>query len=247
MTELEIKQSYQKLTAAQLLPYLQKCEQAVDVVAPLAWKFLDAKKKKEENEKLLKDAADHSKAGYIMLAISAAATILFFILSNGVGRFSAFICKLIAIFGVIFTVSSVVVEINYKKEIKKGKKAAPELEQNEQSAKQELEQAQKQYGDWLYIRQLICPAECAHPEYMRVFVKFVEDGRANSLSAAQNLFDEYLHRERMENMASQQVRAARAAQSAAYAAMVASQNAESAARQAKVSADNAAFHARWDD
>lgn len=49
------------------------------------------------------------------------------------------------------------------------------------------------------------PAECRNPEYARVFIEFLENGRADTIKEAKSCFDDYLHREKMEQLAREQL------------------------------------------
>ena len=49
------------------------------------------------------------------------------------------------------------------------------------------------------------PAECLHPAYARVFIDYLESGRADTLREAQHRFDDYLYREPMESAVREQL------------------------------------------
>ena len=244
MTEMECKQACSRMSAEQLMPWLQKMEIAVNTVAPFAQHFLRAKANKDGAASSINHLKSTCKAKTIAIILFAAAAILFFVLSAGAGMFAGLICKLLAFFFLICFVVGFFTALPDMTELKKTKKRLPELEAEFEKAQALLETAKTQHNDWLVIRQWICPQECSSPAHMRMFVSYFEDGRASNLKEARNLFDQYMHRLRMEEAAQAQVAASQAAANAAYDAMVAANNAASAAQQAKNSSDRAAFNAQ---
>ena len=247
MTEQELKQLYFDAPASQLLPIFQASERALNLLYPCAVNYVELKAKKEQCSKDL-DTAKKAKKGKLLSLIGfLGAALLFFILSNGAGGIGAFFCRLISIFCLVCAFAVVAIHLGDKKTIKNCSKELPELEKQVAAALAQVEQIKNQHSDVLYIRQIICPPETLDPKYMRVFTQFFEAGRASSLKEALNLFAEYMHRERMENMASAQVQASYAAQQAAYAAMEASQNAASSANAARAAATSAEYITRMKD
>lgn len=78
------------------------------------------------------------------------------------------------------------------------------------TAKAREEEIINQYGGAVKWCSIVCPQECSDPRYLRIFISFLETGRADNLKEAQNLFAEYLHGERPENLAVDQGTIARA-------------------------------------
>ena len=66
--------------------------------------------------------------------------------------------------------------------------------------------------------QSMMPEECVVPAYARKYISFFEHGQATTEAEARNLFDLFLHHERMENMSAQQLAAIQAGNAAIVAA-----------------------------
>ena len=147
--------------------------------------------------------------------------------------------KLPAYFCMIFAVIAFFTLLHEWKSLLNLKKSVPQLESELKEITAQLEQVKEKNNAWLVIRAWICPPEYSYPEHMRMFVSYFEDGRVSSMKEARNLFDQYIHRVRMENTANAQLAAVRADD-----ARIAAQNAAFTAQQAKYSADRAAYQTR---
>ena len=81
----------------------------------------------------------------------------------------------------------------------------PGLEQAEEQAKAAYmrKRAAEQTGIDLYRK--LMPEPCYQPRYARIFIGYLESGRADSAKEAWSLFEEMLHREQMEDMAAEQL------------------------------------------
>ena len=86
----------------------------------------------------------------------------------------------------------------------------------------------------------IFPSNCGDLRHIQIFVEFFENGRADSLKEAYALYDELIHRERMEGHAQTQTQAALATEAAARAAA-------SAASSTAISAAQTATWTRFKD
>ena len=103
----------------------------------------------------------------------------------------------------------------------------------------------KKENFWLSLRQIWAPEECSDPVHFRKFINFFETGRAQNFNEARNLFDEYIHRVKMEQLAANQVSASLSAAAAASAAASASLRAASAAEDARDAANRADMNSRY--
>ena len=112
-------------------------------------------------------------------------------------------------------------------------------------AKKQLEECGKKCDEAISLIPYFCPKECYDPRMLRKYISFFEEGRADTIKEARNLFDEWMHRERMEKKADAQYAATQDAIAAAYAAKNAAEAAKNSADTAKNSADTAALYSRY--
>lgn len=81
----------------------------------------------------------------------------------------------------------------------------PMLNQKVESAAFRHRKKQKQYLDLLTAAAELMPKECIDPQYARIFISYLETGQANTLPQAWQLFEQHVHRERMERLAREQL------------------------------------------
>lgn len=245
MNEQEVKQACANMPVRQLLTMLKTVEANYNKVYPCAERYARISVDKSTSMTKRDSAKAEGKIQMITLIIFSVAAVVLFILSAGAGTFGSFVLKFLGLGAVVCAVIQLVMMIGNKSNVKKLEKTIAELTVQLSEAEAELNKMKEVYTADMLIRQWVCPAECQNPRYLRQFISFFENGRTDSLKEARNLFDEFMHRERMEKMAANQVSAARAAEAAAHDAMRAAQNAEVTASSAKNAADWAAYCARF--
>lgn len=84
----------------------------------------------------------------------------------------------------------------------------------------------------LQLWRSMMPLECVYPQYARKFISFIENDQATTLAEARNLFDMFLHREKMEKMAAEQLASVQASNAAVLAAVNRATDAANAAASA---------------
>ena len=247
MTEIELKQMCAGMNRQQLINLLSTVEQNYNKVFPAIDKHAHLTVALNNEKEKLEASKDEKKALPITLGIFAGAAVLFLILRAGAGILGKLFYLFLAIGAVICALITVGVILLDISNAKHAAKDIAELTLQLEASEKDLMQLKEQYGTDIRMHQWLFPKQCLYPRYTRIFVSYFEDGRADSLKEAYALFDEMLHREKMEGMAQEQVRHAQAAESAAYAAMNAANQAAADASRAKNSADWAAFNTRFKD
>lgn len=244
MTEMELamKQVASSMDRVQLLNLFTRAEAAYHKVMPASEYFENLKREQKEKQELVEKAK--SKAflvGVIVAAAIAVLSLIFIISSSRTDAFSGFFRKVFGVIGLIAAVIVFLVALSNKINTKKAAAAAAvrleELAVLIPQADQKLTELVHENNNDLSIWKNVCPKECADARYLRTFVSYYEDGRADNLKEGYALFEQMLHRERMEGHAQEQVRAAQAAEAAAN-------RAAADAASAKSSADNAAYWSR---
>ena len=93
--------------------------------------------------------------------------------------------------------------VSYIRKRKKFEAQIPELERQKARKEEEFTSItqSKDVASGLDLASQLMPAECRNPEYARVFIEFLENGRADTIKEAKSCFDDYLHREKMEQLA----------------------------------------------
>ena len=259
MSLLEYKQECEKMPVSELLTQLYGMEKALNKKWPLAEKVV---RLEEYKEKYSTEPSEYEKnektVAKCILGVSIAAGILaiiFYGLSID-GGLIALLFRLLSIFGAVFFVIGVILSVINIKGIKKSTneyiKERSEYQAELAQAEASLEACSKECDVVISLISLICPKECYNPKYMRKYISFFEDGRADSIKEARNLFDEYIYREKMIESTNQQsskideaIMAAEGAKIAANSAADAANSAVNAARQAKTSSDWAAYNSRF--
>lgn len=247
MTEIELKQMCAGMNRTELLNLLSYTEKNYNIVYPFIEKYVTLSLKVADTEKEISTNSNEAKSNFISAAIAAGFALIFFIWRSTARSLGALILTFLSIGAVVTVLPALSSALNSRKAAKKCEQKLPGLKAEAAAAHEQVERMKQQYKTDMLIRQWICPEQCWKPQYLRTFVSYFEDGRADSLKEAYALFDEMLHREKMEGMAQDQVRHAQAAESAAYAAMNAANQAAADASRAKNSADWAAFNTRFKD
>lgn len=247
MNEQELKRRCANATRQELVNLLSSVEKNYNIVYPFLERYTTLYLKLENAEKSVEEHKDNAKNGFIASAICAVFTLVFYVWSANARNLGALLLRFLAIGAVVTVIPNLYRALNSRKAAKRCEKEIEELKTAVAQAKMEMDQRKEQYKIDMLVRQWICPKECIYPRYLRSFISYFEDGRADSLKEAYALFDEMLHREKMEGLAQEQVRHAQAAESAAYAALNAANQAAADASRAKNSADWAAFNTRFKD
>lgn len=251
-SNITTKLQYSKMQPEELLPHLYEAERAVNAGHPYIEQHDEIRQKHEAVRQ--EGLANISKrTGFLITAIilSVLVALLFIVCSSNPSDAGfmggLFLALIIGISPPLFftlipmTIIFFILWFMKKKQIAKGSVELDNLQAQANQVEAQYNQVRNQYLTGYTIAELICPEECADPQYMRLFISYIENGRALSLRDATDLFERHIHRETMENMAFAQVQASQAAEQAAYAAMEASQRAEMEARNAT----NAANRATW--
>lgn len=245
MTEMELamKQVASSMDRVQLLNLFTRAEAAYHRVMPASEYFENLKREQKEKQEQVEKAK--SKTFLILFIVAAAIAVfslIFIISSSRTDAFSGFFRKVFGVIGliaaVILFVATLIGKISAKKDAAAAAVRLEELAVLIPQADQKLTQLVQENNNDLSVWQNVCPKECANARYLRTFVSYYEDGRADNLKEGYALFEQMLHRERMEGHAQEQVRAAQAAEAAAN-------RAASDAAAAKASADNAAYWSRY--
>lgn len=247
MNEQELKQMCAGMNRQQLINLLSTVEQNYNKAFPAIEKNAQLTSALDQKKQLLQDSQSGGKAKTITLCAFAGAAVLFLILRAGAGILGKLFYLFLAIGAVICALITVGVILLDKSNAKHAAKDIAELTLQLEASEKDLMQLKEQYGTDIRMHQWLFPKQCLYPRYTRIFISYFEDGRADSLKEAYALFDEMLHREKMEGLAQEQVRHAQAAESAAYAALNAANQAAADASRAKNSADWAAFNTRFKD
>ncbi|MBQ7876617.1 MAG: hypothetical protein IJ316_04930 [Clostridia bacterium] len=232
------------LSAEQLMPYLREAETAVGAVYPATERYSRIYLGREETVKV-RDGLLKNRPGFIVVfvvfaMISVAVFFLGLVTLETIGFlvFSLPSALFLMIFGIIGILSN-------NNSLKKTNKNLTVLENELLKADADVKQLQDTHNNGQLIRMAICPNECKNPENMRVFVNFFETGRARNLNEAKNLFDEYMYRKNMQDIAKQQMQYSFDARTAAYEARAAAERAATNASNASTAASRAEFYTRF--
>lgn len=242
-----------ELPKAELIKLLRSIEPALEEKWQYADRVVrlesDGKDYLREPEEYEKDWKKILKIVYIAPIVIAVLTVLFTYISTTDGLLLPFLCSILSFLGRFILVVSIFLAIFMtvvsKHNIKKYKEEHSKLLAALDEANKQLEECGKRCDEAIGLIQYFCPKECYDPRNLRKYISFFEDGRADTIKEARNLFDEYMHRERMEQKADAQYAATQEAIAAAYAARVAADSAATTASQAKASADWAAYNSRF--
>lgn len=238
MSAIELKETFSKLDRAGLLKWFTAVEVAWNEILPVSTRYYDLL---QEQENCKKGAKPDPNAGKIakIIAIPLAVIGLLMIISSGrTDWFSGFFRKVFGFAGLIAAVICFATGLFLKKDdVANTKKCAARLQELETlvpEAERKAQEVVNKHPGMVQVLQVICPKECANPAYLRVFVSYFEDGRADNLKEAYALFEEKLHRDKMEGHAQTQTQAALATEAAARAAASAAASAATSAAQTAV-------------
>ena len=185
-----------------LLDSLHEAEDAVNAVYPCGLRIVDLEKDLDhEKGKLEKDKSTAKTQPFYMLV----AVVMAFV--GGVLREGRFLSTLFLWLGILLFVISVLALVTYPVSTAPKKKKIGELEQDLASAEEDFSQITEQHSRGLRFFGDYMPKDCMYPPYARVFVEYFERGRAQTIPDGWSLFEEYMHREKMEGIAQNQLSA----------------------------------------
>ncbi len=223
-----------EMSKTELIKLLHRMEVSLGEMWPIAERVVKLEKEDEEKYKI--EPAEYEQKLKIERKITNITLVAFAVISVVFLTFMSVIGLIVGIVVATWWKRSRNDEL--KEYIERRSKHQAELAE----ARKELEEWRKRCDDDIALMPYFCPKGCYNgPQYMRKYVSFFEEGRADTIKEARNLFDEWMHRKRMEQKADAQYAATQEAIAAANAARVAADSAATTASQAKASADRAAY------
>lgn len=247
MNQRELQQYLAGLDRIHLMNFFSSVERNYNCVYPTLERYSSLKTELGNAQSLNETNKQAVKQMPIIAAGSLAAVVVCLILRGATSFLGPFIFTVLAIFALICVVVALVNLVKYKGCVKESEAQVANLQRAVAAEEYKLNQLKQQYQSDLLIRQWVLPQECVFPRYMRLWVSYFETGRANSMADAYALFENHLHREKMEANANAQLAAALSAEQAAHAAYSAASQAAATAQQAKNSADWAAYNSRYNN
>lgn len=216
MTKQTALQMYEAMSPQQIMLHLRALEDNFKEVYYYAEQEMKISQEKGYAESSLAYAQNQSGP-------AMAAGIVFLLVAVGLFLFGllvrfGFLCFIALILG-IPSVMKIREGMDYKRSTRAYMYSIEKMNEELSQAQQNLKQAKAKHQQSLLILQWVCPQECVNPKYLRQFISYFENGRAGSLKEAKNLFDEFLHRQRLEQMAAAQAKSAQEAKAAADEAL----------------------------
>ena len=230
-----------------ILEMLHQIERATVATYPLTSRFATLFVAKQENEAIQKKATENYAGGRklspIAFVIAAIIGLLaFVILEEGL---LSVLMGFLFFPTLLFAIGSVVVTAGYKKELTRSETNIKQLDSEMDVVLTQLAQVKQTHQEALALRPTMCPNECSDPKYMRLYISYLETGRADTLKEARNIFDEHLYRERMERKITEQIDMSRQAYEMAERAADAAYAARNAANYAAVKAQQTSYDVRF--
>lgn len=229
-------------TKDSILKILYQIERATEATYPLTSRFAKLFVEKQENEDARKKKLEECSASKKLCPVLFIATAVIGLLAFVV--FNSHLLKLVFFLVLLFAIASLFGGSGYKKELTQIEENIKKLDSEIDTVLTQLVQVKKEHQSALSLRATMCPTECSEPRYMRLYISFLETGRADTLKEAKNLFDEHLHRERLEQNVTAQIEMSRKAYEAAERAYEAAERATDAAHDAQNAAHDAAAKAQ---
>lgn len=237
MTENERISPTLPTTKEETLNSLYQIENVNNIIYPLTNKLANMQVAKEQNQDTYIDQQSLYKTYVITTVIMIVLTVISVILTLSVGSLFG-LGVLIFLFATIKSIFDVT----------KSKKAIATAENNLNYLTTQINDIMPKLvcemhrnRETIRLQETMCPKECKDPNYLRLYISYFETGRADSLKEARAIFDEHLHRERMEQMVSNQLRATIAAYEAAERAANAAAAVQHTAEHANTIANQTAF------
>lgn len=245
LTDQQFKQILLEQPKEQLMNFLLKTKQAYQDMWPFICNYAALKDEYDKAKKTVDEGPKANVKVYLIVTIALFVFSMFmFITSGSTDVISGFGRKIVGGFALFFAlcaagftlINVLVHKSGYKSACAKVKELEPQRKMHDKMFNDYCEK----YSLEIATHRTIFPKNCGDLRHIQIFVEFFENGRADSLKEAYALYDELIHRERMEGHAQAQTQAALATEAAARAAA-------SAASSAAVSAAQTATWTRFKD
>lgn len=195
-----LRQKLAAMSKEELLPQLYKAEQLVQAMQPCQKRIVATTARIKELNIQYDDSkgdAAHGLTG--MITTVAVALVIFLItLIEPASFFGSALLTLFKIFAIFLYIGAVVVFIKACGIFIAAKTALSAIstqitQENTVLAatNAEIDALRHQNPESNLILTYACPHQCTDPQLMRMFVRYIEDGRATNLNEAHKLFEEY--------------------------------------------------------
>lgn len=163
---------------------------------------------------------------------------------SSIGTFVGVFFAIVGAVAIIVAIISFVLIPKRKKEIESKKSEIIRIDQELQKTDSTIRELlnDKKINTSQTAYQLYFPNSDADPNDISYIINLIKTGRADSFKEALNLYDEHLHRNNLERMASQQLNYARETANSAAVAAQAATEAASAARSTANAANYSAYY-----
>ena len=245
LTDQQFKQILLELPKAELMNILIKTKKAYQDMWPFICSYASVESEYEKTKATVEEGPKPKIKVYLIVTIALFVVSIFnFITSGNTDVISGFGRKIVGGFALFFALCAagftlihvIVHKSSYKNACAKLKELEPQLENHKKMFDEYCEKNSLEIA----THRTIFPSNCGDLRHIQIFVEFFENGRADSLKEAYALYDELIHRERMEGHAQTQTQAALATEAAARAAA-------SAASSTAISAAQTATWTRFKD
>lgn len=129
--------------------------------------------------------------------------------------------------------------------IRRAEEALAEAEKDLADYEELFQERAKDLSVGIQLWKTMMPQECLIPKYARKYISFFEHGQASTEAEARNLFDLFLHREKMEETAKAQLLAIQTGNAAILAVANRAADAANAAAKAARDLDQTANYIRY--
>lgn len=199
---MQVNETYMKM-----LYEAERAIQATNELAEIKSKVTNEYEKCKED---LEKAKSSKKGGVPLLLILLGVTVLFFFGSAGSVN-KLFILRLlcrIPLAIMLFLDLAVISDfITSPKKIKKAEAALADAKRAMADYEKKFKNSQEDLSIGIQLWRTLMPQECMVPRYARKYISFFENRQATTEAEARNLFDLFLHREKMEGLAAKQIEA----------------------------------------
>lgn len=194
-------------------------------------------KVKPEYEKCKKDLdlAKSNKNDGPLLRILLGVTVLLFLGSSASINDAVVLrnlCRILLVIVGLFDLSVLSEIITGPAKIKSAEEALAKAEKDLADYEKLFQERTKDLSVGIQLWKTMMPQECIHPHYARKYISFFENRQATTEAEARNLFDLFLHREKMEGLAAQQLESIQSSNTAILAAANRAADAANAAASA---------------
>lgn len=129
--------------------------------------------------------------------------------------------------------------------IRRAEEALAKAEKDLADYEELFQERAKDLSVGIQLWKTMMPQECLIPKYARKYISFFEHGQASTEAEARNLFDLFLHREKMEETAKAQLLAIQTGNAAILAVANRAADAANAAAKAARDLDQTANYIRY--